>query len=81
MKFRLAILLCLALAGPALAQNNSYEEAVSSYEDKDYKEAFTIADQLGHIPVLVSSMMGISYVLLIRGDTASAGGSAILSCA
>jgi len=37
------------------------------------REAFTIADQLGHIPVLVSSMMGISYVLLIRGDTASAG--------
>jgi uncharacterized protein len=43
MKLKLALILCLALAGPALAQN-SYEEAVSLYEDKDYKGAREIAE-------------------------------------
>ena len=62
MKFRLAILLCLALAGPALAQNNSYEEAVSSYEDKDYKEAFTIAEAAAKKgDARAMAMLGVLY--------------------
>ncbi len=43
MKLKLAFILCLALAGPALAQS-SYEEAVSLYEDKDYEGAREIAE-------------------------------------
>ena len=53
----------LAFAGPALAQAQPpYEEAVSLYEDKDYKGAHTIAEALakkGDARAL--AMMGVLY--------------------
>jgi uncharacterized protein len=42
MRWILAVLLCLAVTAPALAQ--TYEEAVLAYEDKDYKGAREAAE-------------------------------------
>lgn len=61
--FLLALALGLAVAGPALAQAQPpYEEAVSLYEDKDYKGARAIAEALakkGDARAL--AMMGVLY--------------------
>jgi TPR repeat protein len=61
MKLRLAFLFCLALAGPAFAQG-TYEEAVSAYEDKDYKGAFSIAEAIAKKgDARAMAMLGVLY--------------------
>lgn len=61
MKLKLALILCLALASPVLAQN-SYEEAVSLYEDKDYKGARDIAEASAKKgDVRAMAMLGVLY--------------------
>ena len=61
MKLKLALILCLAFAGPAMAQN-SYEEAVSLYEDKDYKGAREIAEAAAKTgDARAMAMLGVLY--------------------
>ena len=61
MRLRIALLLCLTLTAPVLAQN-SFEEAVALFQDKDYKAAREIAETFAKKgDANAMAMLGVIY--------------------